>query len=245
MTKRRSAKKLRVFEAFSGIGAQNAALKSLGIDYEIVGTSDWFVNAILAYDAIHCSKVKKKIKVPDIEEQIQFLENFTFSIDSQTALKSVRKLKKDVIEKLYIAQKRTKNFGSITDLDPASLPEMDVLVYSFPCQDLSTGGNCTGMGEGSGTRSCMIWHVGRILKALKELNRLPKYLLMENVPAIALPRYAEDFGRWKSLLAELGYQNEEPFVLNATQFGVPQNRSRLFMFSHLGEKRGARKAKRA
>lgn len=47
---------LKVFEAFSGIGAQNAALKSLGMNYKVVGTSDWFVNAVIAYDALHSDK---------------------------------------------------------------------------------------------------------------------------------------------------------------------------------------------
>ena len=80
-------RKLRVFEAFSGIGAQNAALKQLGVNYEIVGTSDWFVNAILAYDAIHCSEAPEEIKIPSFEEQVKYLEGFTFSIDSQNPLK--------------------------------------------------------------------------------------------------------------------------------------------------------------
>lgn len=229
-------RKLRVFEAFSGIGAQNAALKQLGVNYEIVGTSDWFVNAILAYDAIHCSEAPVEIKIPSFEEQVKYLEGFTFSIDSQNPLKKIQQLGKDVIQRLYVAQKRTKNFGSMTDLDPEKLPEMDVLVYSFPCQDLSTGGNCTGMGRNSGTRSCMIWHVGRILRKLEKLNRLPEYLLMENVPAILLPRYAADFKKWKQLLNQLGYKNETPFVLDATKFGIPQDRERLFMVSHLGGK---------
>ena len=229
-------RKLRVFEAFSGIGAQNAALKQLGVNYEIVGTSDWFVNAILAYDAIHCSKAPVEIKIPSFEEQVKYLEEFTFSIDSQNPLKKIQQLGKEVIQRLYVAQKRTKNFGSMTDLDPEKLPEMDVLVYSFPCQDLSTGGNCTGMGKNSGTRSCMIWHVGRILRKLEKLNRLPEYLLMENVPAILLPRYAVDFKKWKQLLNQLGYKNETPFVLDATKFGIPQDRERLFMVSHLGSK---------
>lgn len=229
-------KKLRVFEAFSGIGAQNSALKQLGLNYEIVGTSDWFVNAILAYDAIHCADVKNEIVVPSLDEQIKYLEGFTFSIDSQNPLKRIRQLKPEVLQQLYVAQMRTKNFGSMTDIDPEMLPEMDVLVYSFPCQDLSTGGNCTGMGKGSGTRSCMIWHVGRILRKLKKLNRLPEYLLMENVPAILLPRYEDDFKKWKLLLYRLGYKNETPFVLDASRFGIPQDRERLFMVSRLGTK---------
>ena len=48
-----SKKKLRGFEAFAGIGAQHAALKRLNIDFEIVGISEWFINALLTYDAIH------------------------------------------------------------------------------------------------------------------------------------------------------------------------------------------------
>lgn len=47
--------KLRVFEAFAGIGAQASALKRLGIDYEIVGISDWFIDAIECYSEIHCT----------------------------------------------------------------------------------------------------------------------------------------------------------------------------------------------
>lgn len=60
-------KKLRVFEAFAGIGAQASALDRLNIDYEIVGISDWFIDAIECYAAIHCENVE--VDVPqDIKE---------------------------------------------------------------------------------------------------------------------------------------------------------------------------------
>ena len=49
--------RLRVFEAFAGIGAQASALERIGIDYEIVGTSEWFVNALECYAAIHCANM--------------------------------------------------------------------------------------------------------------------------------------------------------------------------------------------
>ena len=52
-------KKLRVFEAFAGIGAQNSALKRANLNYEIVGISEWFINALLCYDAIHSDKKKR------------------------------------------------------------------------------------------------------------------------------------------------------------------------------------------
>ena len=50
--------KLKVFEAFAGIGAQASALDRMGINYEIVGISEWFIDAIECYSAIHCAGVE-------------------------------------------------------------------------------------------------------------------------------------------------------------------------------------------
>jgi Site-specific DNA methylase len=223
---------LNVFEAFSGIGAQNSALKSLGVPYRVVGTSDWFVNAIIAYDVLHSNQVEE-IAVPPYEEQLKYLKQFTFSAESQKAIKNLEGLGRETIKRLYIAQKRTHNYGSITDIKPEELPDIDLLIYSFPCQDLSTGGNGNGMGKDSGTRSSTIWHIGKILRTLKRLGKLPEYLLMENVPAIQSDRYKADFNKWKVLLSGLGYKNDRPVVLDASKFGIPQDRVRLFMASHL------------
>ena len=209
-----SCRKLLVFEAFSGIGAQNAALKSLGVDYKIAGTSDWFVNAIIAYDALHSDK-SQIIDVPSYEDQLKHLKQFTFSAESQREIKHLEGLGRKTIKRLYIAQKRTHNCGSITDIKPEELPDIDLLIYSFPCQDLSTGGNGSGMGRGSGTRSSTIWHIGKILRTLAKLGKLPEYLLMENVPAIQSDRYKVDFRKWKVLLSGLGYKNDRPVVLDA------------------------------
>lgn len=223
---------LKVFEAFSGIGAQNSALKSLGVPYKVVGTSDWFVNAVLAYDALH-SNQSKETNLPPYEEQLKYLKQFTFSAESQREIRYLKGLGRETIKRLYIAQKRTHNYGSITDIKPEELPDIDLLIYSFPCQDLSTGGNGNGMGKDSGTRSSTIWHIGKILRTLKRLGKLPEYLLMENVPAIQADRYKADFKKWKVLLSSLGYKNDRPVALNASKFGVPQDRMRLFMASHL------------
>ena len=64
-------KKLRVFEAFAGIGAQATALERIGINYEIVGISDWFTDAIICYDAIH-GKEEDRPVVPDKSEQLRY-----------------------------------------------------------------------------------------------------------------------------------------------------------------------------
>jgi len=228
-------RKLRVFEAFAGIGAQHAALKRANLDFEIVGISDWFINAILCYDAIH-SDPNETIEVPSYKEQIKELSKFTFSKDSVNPLADIAKLPKNDIENLYIANKRVKNFGSITEIHGKDIPEMDLLVYSFPCQDLSTGGKTQGMSKGSGTRSGLLWEIERILLELKKIDKLPEYLLMENVKAIYAESNRKDLNQWLSFLESIGYSNGSKMVLNAADFGIPQYRNRAFIISHLGKK---------
>lgn len=227
-------KRLRVFEAFAGIGAQATALERIGIDYEIVGISDWFTDAIICYDAIHC-KDEPIPELPSKEEQIEYLHNFEFSKDSVHPSK-IDKLDTEYLEKLYIANKRTKNMGSITKLKAVDMPECDLLVYSFPCQDLSTGGKGLGMKKGSGTRSGLLWEIERILSELNEEDRLPEYLLLENVKTIMSKSNEVDLKEWLSFLEKLGYVNDECMILNALDFAVPQDRERAFIVSHLGSK---------
>lgn len=227
-------KKLRVFEAFAGIGAQASALDRLGINYEIVGISDWFTDAVICYDAIH-RKENDDIVIPSKEKQLRYLNQFQFSRDSIKPTR-LELLDNEYIERLYVANKRSKNFGSITQIKGEKLPRIDLLVYSFPCQDLSTGGKGLGMKKGSGTRSGLLWEIERILKELDKLNRLPEYLLLENVRNILAPVYRKDLNKWLAFLKRLGYSNDECMTLNALDFGVPQDRERAFIVSHLGSK---------
>lgn len=234
MQSRSEGQKLRVFEAFAGIGAQATALDRLKYDYEIVGISDWFTDAIICYDAIH-RKEGDSILVPEKEAQIEYLKQFQFSRDSVRPSR-LELMDSDYIERLYIANKRSKNYGSITQIKGENMPETDLLVYSFPCQDLSTGGKGLGMKKGSGTRSGLLWEIERILLELKDCNRLPEYLLLENVRNILAPVYKEDFTAWLQFLESLGYVNDDCMVLNALDFGVPQERERAFVVSHFGSK---------
>ena len=65
-------RKLKVFEAFAGIGAQHSALKRANVNFEVVGISEWFINALLTYDAIH-NNGEENIDIPSYEEQIEYL----------------------------------------------------------------------------------------------------------------------------------------------------------------------------
>lgn len=226
--------KLRVFEAFAGIGAQATALERININYEIVGISDWFMDAIICYDAIHGKEEDRPI-VPDKTEQLRYLNQYEFSKDSVRPSK-LNGLDAEYLEKLYIANKRSKNCGSITQIHGCEMPDFDLLVYSFPCQDLSTGGKGLGMKKGSGTRSGLLWEIERILKELAVEDRLPEYLLLENVRTILAPSNAQDLDQWLKFLESLGYSNDQCMLLNALDFGVPQDRERAFIVSHLGDK---------
>ena len=104
-----------------------------------------------------------------------------------------------------------------------------IMTYSFPCTDLSTAGKRAGMKKGSGTRSGLLWEVERILNEMREL---PQVLLMENVPAILQEKNRNDFYDWCNFLESLGYTSRY-VKLNAKDYGIPQNRERVFMVSFL------------
>jgi len=123
----------------------------------------------------------------------------------------------------------TWNMGDITKIDVDDVPDHDLFTYSFPCQDISVAGKGKGFSKDSGTRSGLLWESERIIKAKK-----PKYLLMENVKNLIGKKFIPGFVEWIRALEELGYSNYYE-VLNAKDFGIPQNRERVFMVSILGE----------
>lgn len=106
-----------------------------------------------------------------------------------------------------------------------------ILTYSFPCTDLSNAGKRAGMSRESGTRSGLLWQVERLLK---EMDELPQILLMENVPEVVSDKNIADFAEWIAFLDGLGYRSKYE-ILNAKDYGVPQNRARCFMVSWRGD----------
>ena len=123
---------------------------------------------------------------------------------------------------------KVKNFGDITKID--KLPYCDLLTYSFPCQDLSIAGHRKGISKD--TRSGLLLEVERLLLKAKEDGTLPKYLLLENVKNLVGKKFIKDFERWLNFLNSLGYYSNRE-VLNAKDYGIPQNRERVFVVSSL------------
>lgn len=121
-----------------------------------------------------------------------------------------------------------KNYGDISKVVWDSIPDFDFLTYSSPCQDISTAGLQRGLQRDSGTRSSLLWEVEKAIIAKR-----PKYLMMENVKALVGKKFKADFDMWLGTLESYGYQNYWK-VLNAKDYGVPQNRERVFVISILG-----------
>lgn len=118
-----------------------------------------------------------------------------------------------------------RNYGDISTIDWAQVPDFDLFTYSSPCQDFSAAGLQKGGTKGSGTRSSLLWECERAIAA-----KLPKYLLFENVAALVSQKFIRLFNEWQLLLERMGYTNFTQ-VLNAKDYGVPQNRERVFMVS--------------
>lgn len=121
--------------------------------------------------------------------------------------------------------------GDITKIDwhevKSSLEgrEVDLFTYSSPCQDISQAGKQMGLSEGSDTRSALFWRVADAVEVLR-----PKYLLQENVAALVSKKFMPDFLKWLDKLESLGYVSRWA-RLNAKNYGVPQNRDRVFCLS--------------
>lgn len=231
----------RVIETFSGIGAQAKALERLGFKYRIVNTCEWDINAMIAYCQIHNGgiDITKYASVSD-----DFIDNYlktkTLSLDGKKPIseKAYTRLPSEIKRVIYTAIKESKNLVSITDVSGEDIyPGVDLLTYSFPCQDLSMcgywHGNKSGISRGAQNRSGMLWEVERILKEMYHKGiELPHFLVMENVTNILSSTHRDDFDDWKNTLSSLGYYNKI-YTLNAKNFGVPQKRKRAYMLSIL------------
>lgn len=133
--------------------------------------------------------------------------------------------------------KNIKNYSDITLINPEELPDFDMFTGGFPCQPFSTAGMQKGVDDPYG-RGTLFEHIIRIC-ALKK----PRYILMENVKGLLSNKFFKTRQQMIKMLRELGYvsdpnnPNESPLamaVLNSKDYGIPQNRERVWMFARLG-----------
>ena len=117
------------------------------------------------------------------------------------------------------------HYPDITNIDWSKVPDFDVLIYSSCCQSITGTGKQKGMTEGSGTPSSLIWHIKDAIRIKR-----PKVCLLENVPALLTSKFDAQFELWRNTVAGFGYQNTWS-TMCAADFGVPQNRNRVFLVS--------------
>lgn len=128
---------------------------------------------------------------------------------------------------LLFPEYRNRNLGDMSRIDWGKVPDFDLLTYSTPCQDVSLAGLRRGIKEGSGTRSSLLWYTRNAIIAKK-----PRFLMMENVKGLISEKTRPAFFAWLRELESYGYSNFYK-VLNAKDYGVPQNRERIFVISIL------------
>ncbi|MGN1338313.1 MAG: DNA cytosine methyltransferase [Candidatus Coprovivens sp.] len=130
-----------------------------------------------------------------------------------------------------------KNFGDITKLNPDDVPDFDIFMGGFPCQPFSTAGMQKGVDDPYG-RGTLFQHIMRICEAKK-----PKYMLLENVKGFFSKKFESTRAQMEDMLRNMGYvadkkdKTESPLrvaLLNSKDYGVPQNRERVWMFAKLG-----------
>ena len=122
----------------------------------------------------------------------------------------------------------SKNLWDITKVDVFNLPkDIDLLTYGFPCQDISLAGKQKGMfnEDGTLTRSGLFFKALDIIECVK-----PKIAIAENVKALTSKKFTEEFKIVLDSLEKAGYHNYWQ-VLNAKDYGMPQNRERVFIVS--------------
>lgn len=130
-----------------------------------------------------------------------------------------------IAHKALFPESADRNLGDMTKIDWTKVEDFDLLFYSTPCQSVSQAGLQHGFTEGSGTRSSIIWNV----RDAVQIKR-PKFLCLENVKAMVSGKFVGMFNLWQLELERMGYVNFAK-VLNAKDYGVPQNRERIFLVS--------------
>ena len=246
--------KVKVFEAFSGYGSQSNALQKLGVDYEVVATSEIDISAILAYGAMRFN-LSDDIDIED-DEIRKFLINKNIGYDFKEEKSKINKLNKDKLHMLYNATVKSKNLGDISIINPQDIPKHDIFTMSSPCQDFSSAGKqeggmwkCNDCGNEfnpiksmfnemcpicksvniTKTRSSLLFECAKNIKYNK-----PKVILFENVKNLVGNKFIDIFNEWCKWLESQGYNNTWEIV-NSLDYGVPQNRERVIMISILGD----------
>lgn len=161
--------------------------------------------------------------------------NIGWSFEKQKS--SIPRLKKDKLYKVYKATMLLNNLGDISKIKYDEIEDFDLFNMSFPCTDISGAGKQKGLtnSDGTTTRSGLVKYGIELIKAKR-----PKYIMIENVKALIQKKFIDDFYSIVDEIESYGYKvyyptaedkkgNAKPTCLNAKNYGIPQNRERIFV----------------
>ena len=211
---------MKFIDLFAGIGGFRRGMELAG--HECVGFCEFDKYAVASYTAMHLLT----------DEQLERINNMPVQL-KKNGDPNLRLRQNEIWKEEYKNGEWYAN--DIRSVDAGSMPRADCWCFGFPCQDISIAGNCAGF---SGHRSSLFFAVTKLIRDLKEEDR-PKYLFIENVKNLLSINRGFDFARLLVELDEIGYDAEWA-LLNSKDFGVPQNRERVFIVGHL-RGRGGRK----
>lgn len=137
----------------------------------------------------------------------------------------------EIVDSVEIDKYAVKSFNAIhnTTFEPQDIckwdknVEVDLIMHGSPCQDFSLAGKQAGGDKDSGTRSSLMYETIRIVEKLK-----PKYVVWENVKNLLSKKHRHNFDAYLKTMENLGYTNYYQ-VLNAKDYGIPQNREREYL----------------
>lgn len=227
-------KHIHLYQFFAGVGSQAKALKKIGVDFTDYKIAEWSVPSIIAYNRIHTKDFTDYSVGKSREEMEQVVKNV--SLDSSTLIteKQLKSKSDEWIKNVYNNIIATHNLVNICNVHGKDLEidttKTNIIFYSFPCQDLSKAGLKKGLSKEGGTRSGLLWEIERILNELTERERESCVLICENVPDLVEVNFVKDFNLWVDALTKFGFTSYSE-ILNAKDYGIPQNRRRVFMVS--------------
>lgn len=197
---------MKFIDFFSGIGGFTRGMELAG--HECIGHCEVDKYAEASYRSMHTITEEQRIYLLSL---------------------SLKQRQKEILKNEYLNGKWYAD--DVCRIVAADMPKAECWCFGFPCQDISIAGKQRGF---KGNRSSLFFRVTNLLKQLKEEDR-PNYLFIENVRNLISINRGYDFARLLVELAECGYDAEWQ-ILNSKHHGVPQNRERIFIIGHFGNR---------
>ena len=193
-------------DLFAGVGGFRRGLELAG--HKCVGFCEWDKFATASYTSMHCIT----------EEQRAYL-----------ATLDLKQRQKEILKEEY----RNGEFYSndVRLIGRGNVPRADIWTFGAPCQDFSVAGHRKGL---EGDRSSLVREVFRAISELEEADR-PEWLIYENVKGMLSSNRGYDFAAILLEMEQLGYDIEWE-VFNTKNFGIPQNRERVYTVGHFGKR---------